>query len=365
MINIYGDRGSAVIFTDKVEKTAIEQIQTLMNSAIAEESHTRIMPDVHAGAGCTIGTTMLIKDKVCPNLVGVDIGCGMIVAKINTKNELNFSEIDKTIRTMIPCGFDIYSAPIKSMVLKDLYCYHNIKERDFYFQKSIGSLGGGNHFIEIDIAENGDQFLIVHTGSRNLGKTVADYYQKLARMNCVEEPKSDLSYLIDELKQEYLYDMMRCQHYAALNRETIIETLTLSLPELEITPYNSCTHNFIDSHQILRKGAISANTGDFVYIPFNMRDGGVMGIVKEGNPEWNYSLPHGAGRIMGRNEAKRQLDLVDYQISMRGIYSSCVSENTIDESPMVYKPFNEIYDVIKDQLTNIIRVTPVYNFKAN
>lgn len=399
MFEIRGDVGIAVCYAKVVEDEAIEQIKRMCNYELARDSKIRIMPDVHAGAGCTIGTTMTITDKVCPNVVGVDIGCGMFVVKIEEKN-LDFEKIDEAIHK-IPSGMNVHSKPIFHFDLTQLKCFNRLKNLD-WLKCSLGTLGGGNHFIEINQSSNGDYYFVVHSGSRNLGKQVAEIYQQIAienhkgredylkkRQDIItvyksecrqteisgalraldEEYKSrgadvpdDICWLSGQSLQDYLHDIEICQQFAVQNREAIAEVLeTIGIHTGESF---HTIHNYIDTKEmILRKGAIAAHEGEKVIIPINMRDGSVIAIGK-GNPEWNFSAPHGAGRIMSRKKAKECINIDDYKHAMAGIYTTSVNEQTLDEAPMAYKSLNDIIDVIKDTVDIIEIIKPVYNFKA-
>ena len=399
MFEIRGDVGSAICYAKVVEDEAIEQIKRMCNYELTRDSNIRIMPDVHAGAGCTIGTTMTITDKVCPNVVGVDIGCGMFVVKIEEKN-LDFEKIDEAIHK-VPSGMNVHSQPIFPFDLTQLKCSDKLKNLD-WLKCSLGTLGGGNHFIEINQSSNGDYYFVVHSGSRNLGKQVAEIYQQIAieshkdkegylkkRQEIVDTYKAegrqseisgalkvlterykergsdipdDICWLSGQALKDYFHDIEICQQFAVENRESIaevLETIGLHTGERFHT-----IHNYIDTREmILRKGAIAAHKGEKVIIPINMRDGSVIAIGK-GNPEWNFSAPHGAGRIMSRKKAKECININDYRQAMAGIYTTSVNEQTLDEAPMVYKSLNDIIDVIKDTVDIIEIIKPVYNFKA-
>lgn len=384
------------IFAETVEATAMEQIKKLADFPAYENNKIRIMPDTHAGAGCTIGTTMTITDKITPNLVGVDIGCGMLVVPLATRID-DFSEFDAAVRKYIPSGFAIHDAPIENTKrwrdkLNDLKCANAI-DID-YMVRSIGSLGGGNHFIEIDEDEQGKQYLVIHSGSRNLGVKIAKYYQDIAIKG---GKKSDIQELINKLRAEgreseiqstisnhktseipkelafvegvafedYLHDMKIAQEYAHSNRVGMVRHLLTHI-FIDIIAKDSFTtiHNYIDlDNMILRKGAVSAQKGERLIIPINMRDGSLICIGK-GNEDWNCSAPHGAGRLMSRKAAKEKLSMEDYKQSMSGIFTTSVDESTKDEAPMAYKPMDEIIRCIEPtcEIEKIIK--PVYNFKA-
>lgn len=397
MFDLNGKYATVRIFTDNIENEAISQIYELCNQEFVKDCKVRIMPDVHAGKGCTIGTTMEIKDKVVPNLVGVDISCGMLCIRLKEK-EIDFKKLDDIIRKHIPSGMNVRekaidSSEIRKIGLQKLKCINNINiDRA---EKSLGSLGGGNHFIEINVDEEKNLYLVIHSGSRYLGKQVAEYYQKMAINDLTNSTKEKIA-LIQKLKNEgrdkeiecalkmfdkpkipsylaylegihlknYLYDVGIIQEYANMNRKTmaneIITRMGLSIEE----EFTTC-HNYIDlDNMILRKGAISAQKGEKLIIPINMRDGSIIGVGK-GNPDWNYSAPHGAGRIMSRSKAKELVSLEEFKKSMSDVWTTSVCQSTIDESPMVYKPIEEIVENIKDTVTIERIIKPVYNFKAN
>ena len=386
------------IFGDILEDEALAQIQRLADFKPYQNSHIRIMPDVHAGKGCTIGTTLVLDDAVTPNLVGVDIGCGMFVVSLGNA-EIDLPLLDQIVNEKIPSGCHIHPSPIAQFpMLENLKC---IKAIDTKAYCALGSLGGGNHFIELNEDAEGGKFLVIHSGSRNLGVRVCQFYQKIAEELCRQgyvdrneiiqrlkaegrsqeiqtelqklksknEPVPDgLAYITGEVKDDYLHDMYIAQDYARLNRETIAY---LILQELGL---NSCiaangfhtVHNYIDTNDngtILRKGAVRANMGEMLIIPMNMRDGSLICIGK-GNPDWNYSAPHGAGRLMSRKKAKESLSLEEFADNMKDVYSSSVCAFTLDEAPMAYKPMQSIVDAIQEtvDIQNIIR--PIYNFKA-
>lgn len=389
------------IFTDNIEETAKKQIETLISQPAFKDCKIRIMPDVHAGAGCVIGFTGNLGDKVIPNIVGVDIGCGMLTVELGNIY-IDFDKLDWVIRNCVPSGFTVHNnVKLMDFPLEKLYCYKHLRNSD-RIERSIGSLGGGNHFIEIDIDEDNNKYLVIHTGSRNLGKQVADYYQNLAielmqgkeqyrqkREEIIIEYKAtgrereisdalkelkyktkkldipkELCYLEGEYREAYLHDMKLCQEYAVENRKWIANIILSNMNWSELNRFET-VHNYIDhDNNIVRKGAIAAYKGQRVVIPMNMRDGCIIGIGK-GNPDWNYSAPHGAGRIMSRAEARRKVSMNDYQNSMSGIYSSSVNKDTIDESPMAYKPMQEIIDNIGETIEIERIIKPIYNFKAS
>ena len=400
-IEIKGKVNTALCYAKVVEEEAIEQIRRMCDYAIAEDSKIRIMPDVYAGKGCTIGTTMTITDKVVPNVVGVDIGCGMYTVNLG-KDDVDFEKLDEAAH-FIPSGREVWEGRQERFDLTDLHCYRELKDAK-RLARSLGTLGGGNHFIEIDEATDGTKYLIIHSGSRNLGKQVAELYQKLAinlnrgygeylkkmdeiissykeqgrrseiqsalkqlQWQVYESPVSipeDLCYLEGKYLKDYLHDVDICQVFARRSREKMAEII------LERTRMNGCDafhtiHNYIDTDEmILRKGAIAAHKGKRVLIPINMKDGGILAIGK-GNPEWNYSAPHGAGRIMSRTKAKNELNLDEYKQAMKGIYTTSANENTLDEAPMAYKSQESIIDVIRELVDIIDVMKPIYNFKAS
>jgi len=387
------------IFTDDIEDSAKEQINLLLDQPAFANSKVRIMPDVHAGTGCVIGFTADLGEKVIPNIVGVDIGCGMHVVKLGNVN-INFSELDNYIKDNIPSGFkNNENSANCAEIIDKLVCLpflHNIDN----FPKGVGTLGGGNHFIEVDVDSKGCYYLVIHTGSRNLGNQVAVYYQKLAiKLHADKKKNNDVGKIIAEYKaagkqkdiskalteyyntignekdipdelcyltgtdrDNYLHDMKLCQKYAIANRNMIATKICMFLGISTHSDFETI-HNYIDDNNIVRKGAISAKKGELVIIPMNMRDGSLLAIGK-GNPDWNESAPHGAGRILSRKAARENLSLSDFKKEMSGIYSTTVLAETIDEAPMAYKPMSEIIKNIKDTVKVIEVIKPVYNFKA-
>lgn len=395
MIELKGKNNIAKVYTDNIENEAISQIIELCNQEFCKDSKIRIMPDTHAGAGCTIGTTMTIKDKVVPNLVGVDIGCGMETIRISEK-EVDFNKLDDIIRRYIPSGFNTRVDEhryCKMINLNDLksYKYININRAKL----SIGTLGGGNHFIEMNKDEKGNIYLVVHSGSRNLGKQVAEFYQDIAykkltdtgiekkalieklkkegktkdiqaELQKISTPKlrKELAYLQGKEFDNYINDMKIVQKFAVLNRKAMIGEIVNKMG-FTISEQFTTIHNFIDTESmILRKGAISAKLGEKVLIPINMADGSLICIGK-GNEDWNYSAPHGAGRLMSRSKAKEIISIEEYKNSMKNVWSTSVSQGTIDESPMAYKPMEEIIGNIKDTVDIVSIIKPLYNFKSN
>ncbi len=354
----------AKVFSDTIEPEAAAQIIRLLDQPFASGSNIRIMPDAHAGAGCTIGTTMTIQDKVVPNLVGVDIGCGMETVILQDRR-LELHQLDRLIHAAIPSGFDIRDkahAFLQQVDLEQLRCRQAINLKRA--QLSIGTLGGGNHFIEVDRDAQDRLYLVVHTGSRNLGKQAAEYYQhEAARRLSGSGVERSLAYCEGELLRDYLHDMSIIQHYADLNRLAIIQEILHDL-NLKVEDRWTTVHNYIDlKSMILRKGAISARSGERVLIPINMRDGSLVCLGK-GNSDWNQSAPHGAGRLMSRTKARQTITLSQYQQSMAGIYSSTVNANTLDEAAFAYKPIDEIIRNIADSVEIIQQIKPLYNFKA-
>lgn len=363
VIEIKGRYNTAKVFTNTLESKASEQVKELCDQAFVLGSKIRIMPDTHAGAGCTIGTTMTITDKIVPNLVGVDIGCGMFVSRIE-KTQIDFQRLDDVIRMLVPSGFNIRktaheyadSVPIEKLVCKDQM---NLKRAEL----SIGTLGGGNHFIEMNEDEQGNHYLVVHSGSRNLGKQIADYYQKLAIEALQGDIRNALCYVEGKAFEHYLKDMGIAQAYAETNRKAIAEVIIKEMGFAVIESFTTI-HNYIDlGEKILRKGAISAKTGEGVIIPINMRDGSILAVGK-GNEDWNCSAPHGAGRLLSRTKAKQVLTMSSFQESMSGIFTTSVSKNTLDEAPDAYKPMAEILENIRDTVDVVKIIKPIYNFKA-
>jgi len=366
MIELQGHYNTAKVFTDTVEASAIAQIQHLLNQPFIAGSKIRVMSDIHAGMGCTVGMTMTITDKIVPGFVGVDIGCGMDVALINGKR-IDFNQFDKAVHQIIPSGFNVRSDPHSFNDEIDLTTLRCAKHVDLNRAVlSIGTLGGGNHFIEIGQDDDGQFYLIVHTGSRNLGKQVCDHYQNAAANALGRRGKvSDrmFAYVEGELMDDYLFDMRVVQQYAALNRKAIIRDLTKQV-KLKIMEQFSTVHNYIDlDAMILRKGAVSAQAGERILIPMNMRDGSLL-CVGKGNEDWNCSAPHGAGRVMSRKEAKENITLTQYEKAMEDVFSTTVNKATIDEAPQAYKPMSEIIENSGDTLTVVKTIKPVYNFKA-
>ena len=399
MMEIKGKVNTAICFAKVIEDEAVEQIRRMCDYEFTEGSQIRIMPDVHAGKGCTVGTTMTVKDKAVPNIVGVDIGCGMYTVNLG-KVEIDMEQMDAASH-FIPSGMNVWEGRKEHFELLDLRCYRGLKDAK-RLERSLGTLGGGNHFIEIDQASDGLKYLVIHSGSRNLGKQVADFYQRLAidlnkgkeeffakRDALIAEYKAagrrseiqdalkalkwesreatipeDLCFVYGQYLEDYLHDVEICQRFARRSRELMAEIILQRLG-LEAVDAFHTIHNYIDTDEmILRKGAIAAHEGEKVLIPINMRDGSVLAIGK-GNPDWNFSAPHGAGRIMSRTAAKEQLDLDEYRREMEGIYTTSVNEATLDEAPMAYKSLSDIIDVINESVDIIEVLKPIYNFKAN
>lgn len=399
-IEIRGKVNTAICYAKVVEDEAIEQIRRMCDYQMTEGSKIRIMPDVHSGKGCTIGTTMTVVDKVVPNVVGVDIGCGMYTVELG-KGAIDFAKVDEAAH-YIPSGTSVWDGRKEKFDLTGLKCYRELKDTT-RLGRSLGTLGGGNHFIEIDESADGTKYLVIHSGSRNLGKQVAEYYQKLAinlqrgygdylekRDEIIETYKAegrkaeiqaalkqlkwevfegdtpmpeDLCFLSGKYLEDYLHDVEICQAFAKRSRELMAEILIERAGLVAGEAFHTI-HNYIDTEEmILRKGSIAAHAGEKVLIPINMRDGSVIAIGK-GNPEWNYSAPHGAGRLMSRTKAKETLSMEDYKKAMEGIYTTSVNEFTLDEAPMAYKSLEDIIDVIAESVDVVEVIKPVYNFKA-
>ncbi len=401
MLEIKGKINTAICYATVIEEEAIEQIRRMCDYEFTAGSKVRIMPDVHAGKGCTIGTTMTVIDKAVPNVVGVDIGCGMYT--VNLSNiEIDFEQLDEACH-FIPSGMNVWQGRQEHFDLQKLRCFRELKDSK-RLERSLGTLGGGNHFIEVDKAADGTKYLVIHTGSRNLGKQVAEIYQRLAvdlnrgmedyfeqrdeiirtykeqgrrseiqaalkeiawkKANGPTSIPEDLCYLSGKYFEDYLADVEICQQFAKRNRELIAGIILDRCGFTAVDAFHTI-HNYIDtSERILRKGAIAAHAGERVLIPINMRDGSVLAVGK-GNPEWNYSAPHGAGRVMSRAGARKALSLEEYKKEMEGIYTTSVNEETLDEAPMAYKSLNDIIDVIGESVDVIEVLKPIYNFKAS
>jgi tRNA-splicing ligase RtcB len=341
MIEIKGKYNTAIVFTNNIETSAAQQIQELCNQEFVQGSSIRIMPDVHTGVGCTIGTTMTITDKVVPNLVGVDIGCGIEVSKL-AQRHLELNKLDKLIREQIPSGFAIRDKEhsfVEDIDLNQLRCVKAVNMKRA--RRSIGTLGGGNHFIEVNKDSKGNLYLVIHSGSRNLGLQVAKYYQEEACRQIGPGIPKSLAYVSGQLFMDYIHDMKIIQAYAHLNRRAMVRQIVRGM-KLEVAEQFTTIHNYIDTEaMVLRKGAVSARKGEKLLIPINMRDGSLICIGK-GNPEWNYSAPHGAGRIMSRTQARNTLTMGQYRETMEGIFTTSVNRDTLDECPLAYKPMEEI-----------------------
>ena len=399
-IEIKGKVNTAVCYAKVVEDEAIEQVRRMCDYPMTEGSRIRIMPDVHSGKGCTIGTTMTITDKAVPNVVGVDIGCGMYTVDIG-KSDIDYMMVDVAAH-YIPSGTSVWEGRKEKFDLTGLKCYRELKDTP-RLARSLGTLGGGNHFIEIDEASDGTKYLVIHSGSRNLGKQVAEFYQRLAvnlhkgygdylekRDEIIRTYKEegrkeeiqaalkqlkwevfegespmpdDLCYLYGQYLEDYLHDVEICQAFAKRSRELMAEIICERVGLTAGEAFHTI-HNYIDTEEmILRKGSIAAHKGEKVLIPINMRDGSVIAIGK-GNPEWNYSAPHGAGRIMSRTKAKETLSMEEYKEAMKDVFTTSVNESTLDEAPMAYKSLEDIIDVITESVDVIEVIKPVYNFKA-
>lgn len=401
MLEIKGKMNTAICYAKVVEDEAIEQIRRMCDYPLTEGCQIRIMPDVHAGKGCTVGTTMTISGKACPNIVGVDIGCGMYTVKLADR-EIDFGKVDEAAH-FIPSGMGVWEGRQERFDLEGLRCYRQLRDTK-RLERSLGTLGGGNHFIEIEVSKDGTYYLIIHSGSRNLGKQVAEIYQQLAvdlhmgkedyfrqRDEIIEtykaegrrseiqkalkelqdnyetqqlEVPADICWLYGTFLEDYLHDVEICQAFARRSREKMAEIILQRTGMTAVEAFHTI-HNYIDTDEmILRKGAIAAHEGEKVLIPLNMRDGSVIAIGR-GNPDWNYSAPHGAGRLMSRTKAKEALSMEAYKEAMAGIYTTSVNEKTLDEAPMAYKSIDAIIDVIADTVDIIDIMKPVYNFKAS
>ena len=368
MLEIIGTYTTAKVFTDNLEETARAQIKTLCDQSFAKGSKIRIMPDAHAGKGCTIGTTMTITDSIVPNLVGVDIGCGMETVKLKSKR-LNLPELDSFIQKNIPSGQNIRDAAHKwsdRIDVSELRCFESVDSRRAV--NSLGTLGGGNHFIEVDKDDEGNLYLVIHSGSRNIGLKVADYYQKQAYESFGGREQSEtpfeLAYLTGDLLDDYLHDMSLMQDYATLNRQIMKEVILNGLKLKEDDSFTTI-HNYIDvDDMILRKGAVSAKKEETLLIPINMRDGSLI-CTGLGNGDWNESAPHGAGRLMSRRQAEKSFTVSSFKKEMKGIFTSSVNEDTLDECPMAYKPMDEIVANIDGSVIIEHIIKPIYNFKSS
>ena len=399
MLEIKGKVNTAICYARVIEDEAVEQIRRMCDYEFTAGSQIRIMPDVHAGKGCTIGTTMTVIDKAVPNVVGVDIGCGIYTVKLG-RVDIDMERLDEAAH-YIPSGMSVWEGRRERFDLTGLQCYRGLRDAR-RLERSLGTLGGGNHFIEIDQAADGTRYLVIHSGSRNLGKQVAEHYQRLAvdlsqgkeeyfakRDALIAEYKAagrrseiqealkalkwearetaipeDLCYVYGQYLEDYLHDVEICQRFARRSRELMAQIILQRLGHEAVDAFHTI-HNYIDTEEmILRKGAIAAHKGEKVLIPINMRDGSVLAIGK-GNPEWNFSAPHGAGRILSRSAAREKLDLDEYRREMEGVYTSSVNEATLDEAPMAYKSLADIIDVVQESVDVIEVLKPIYNFKAN
>lgn len=405
MLEIKGAFSTAKVYTDVVEETALTQIKELCDQEFCKGSKVRIMPDVHAGAGCVIGFTANLGEMVIPNIVGVDIGCGMLTVEL-AKTDFDYQALDDVIREFVPSGKDVHDGRmVRYPQILELNCYRELKDAK-RFERSIGTLGGGNHFIEIDVDDEGKKYLVIHTGSRNLGKQVADHYQKLAfdilsgkdklfdaqealvaeykaagrkseLQNAIIELKKDfeakgvdipkdLCYLTGKYRDMYLHDMKICQEYATLNRKTIAVIILDKLLGKNLADFEhfETVHNYIDMESnIVRKGSVSAKMGEKLLIPINMRDGSLICIGK-GNEDWNYSAPHGAGRLFSRMKAKERFTVEEFEASMDGIFTTSINSKTLDECPMAYKDMTDIVNNIVPTADIMKVIKPSYNFKA-
>ena len=398
MIEIKGKYSEAKIFTDIVDSASVAQVQELCNQEFTAGSRIRLMPDIHAGKGCTIGTTMTITDKVAPNLVGVDIGCGMETIRVR-ESRIELQKLDKLIYERIPSGFSIREKAhryLSQIDLSQLCCARHVDL--IRAEKSIGTLGGGNHFIEVDRDDEGTLYIVVHSGSRHLGVEVAGYYQeagykvlnrtddasvealiaqlkaegrereiqkelkKLKNIKQTSIPR-ELAYVSGELFEQYLHDMKIVQQFAALNRQAMMDEIVKGM-KLHVEEQFTTIHNYIDTEQmILRKGAVSARAGEQLLIPINMRDGSLI-CVGKGSEDWNYSAPHGAGRLMSRAEAKQSFTVSEFKKQMANVYTTSVNRSTLDECPMAYKGMQDILDNIGPTAEVVKIIRPIYNFKA-
>ena len=406
MIELKGKYNTAKVFTNNIEKTAISQITTLLDQEAFKDSKVRIMPDVHAGKGCTIGFTANLGDKVIPNLVGVDIGCGMLTIDLGNI-DIDLEKLDKVINAKIPSGFNKRQKAIADFTpISNLKCLSQISNSNWNQEKwecQLGTLGGGNHFIEVSEDSKGNKYLIIHTGSRNLGNRIAKHYQDLAEVYCKPDMEGynqsvvemvlslseigrsdliessivdlkkecfknqvplDLSFLEGDAAKDYLFDMRIAQEFALKNRD-VIGGIIIEEMRWKYSAFFHTVHNYIDfQNDIVRKGAVSAKEGELLLIPVNMRDGSLL-CVGKGNPDWNYSAPHGAGRLMSRSQAKKKLSLKDFEEEMKDVYSTSVVKSTLDEAPMAYKSMQEIKDNIIDTVNVIEVLKPIYNYKAH
>ena len=397
MLELQGKFATAKVFTDVVNEASISQVITLLNQPYVDGSRVRMMPDIHAGAGCTIGTTMTISDKICPNLVGVDIGCGMETIRIK-ETHIEPQKLDKVIRDGIPSGFSIRSKAHRfadSINLSELCCAKKVNIDRAY--NSIGTLGGGNHFIEANKDESGNIYVVVHSGSRHLGLEIANYYQEAAYSALTSYSKEEIDSVIETLKasgrakeiqgelkklksknspvpkplayvegelfDQYIHDMRIAQRFAELNRQAMMDTIVKGMG-FHVVEQFTTIHNYIDiDNMILRKGSVSAQAGERLLIPINMRDGSLL-CTGKGNEDWNFSAPHGAGRLMSRSAAKETFTVSEFKKQMEGIYTTSVNRSTLDECPMAYKGMDDIVGNIEPTVSVDAVIKPIYNFKA-
>jgi tRNA-splicing ligase RtcB (3'-phosphate/5'-hydroxy nucleic acid ligase) len=398
VIKITGSQTEAKVFSNYPQGTALEQIKELCNQAFLKDTKIRIMPDYHAGKGCVIGTTIQLKDKVVPNLVGVDVGCGVLTVKLQDK-KVDFNRLDQVIRTYVPSGMELHNDETAEFIntsfpdVKEFKAEHILSQNKSLY--SLGTLGGGNHFIEVSVDSEGHHYLTIHTGSRYVGARIATYYQKLAisklrgqnLAEIIEKLKAegrqreiqaaiegykeknpvippDLAYLEGEDFTHYIHDMKLAQMFAKANREEIARAITENMGFEELDRFDT-VHNYIDTEKlILRKGAVSAQKGERLIIPINMRDGSILAVGK-GNEDWNFSAPHGAGRVLSRTKAMKTLNMDEFHNTMKGIWTTSVSEETLDEAPMAYKSMNEILEKVEESVEIAAFIKPVYNFKAS
>lgn len=411
MIELNGKYNTCKVFTDNIDSVTIGQLTALMNQESVEGNQIRIMSDTHAGKGSVIGTTMTLTNrKVIPNIVGVDIGCGMLAIQLKEKR-IDLPALDSVIRKHVPSGGSVHNTPKTFKTNLDaerLKCFNKpgARIRETLAYQSVGTLGSGNHFIEVDSDKNNNLWLVIHTGSRHLGLEVCDYYQEEAYRRIKDKVNGgakkakvdelikslkeqgrhkeikkeidkfnknykeinpsvpfELAYCEEDLFDDYIHDMKMVQEHASCNRAEIARIIMKEMKLHEVDRFETI-HNYIDTeNMILRKGSVSAQAGERLLIPINMRDGSLI-CVGKGNPDWNYSAPHGAGRLMSRSEAKERVSMTEYKDSMKGIYTTSVNKSTIDESPMAYKPMEEIIENIKDTVEIIDVIKPIYNFKA-
>jgi RNA-splicing ligase RtcB len=397
MLELQGKFGTAKVFTNVVDNESISQVINLLNQPYIEGSKVRMMPDIHAGAGCTIGTTMTIKDKICPNLVGVDIGCGMETIRIK-ETHIEPQKLDKVIRAGVPSGFEIRTEAHRyasSIDLSELCCAKMVNVDRAY--KSIGTLGGGNHFIEANKDDDGHIYIVVHSGSRHLGLEIANFYQEAAFKALTSYSKEEIEEVVNELKaagrqkeiqtvlkgmkakkpgvpkqlayvegelfEQYIHDMKIAQRFAELNRQAMMDTIVKGMG-FHVEEQFTTIHNYIDvENMILRKGSVSARAGERLLIPINMRDGSLL-CTGKGNEDWNFSAPHGAGRLMSRSAAKETFTVSEFKKQMEGIYTTSVGRSTLDECPMAYKGMDDIVNNVEPTVTIDAIIKPIYNFKA-